>query len=547
MPPPLDRVLAARGLADAPAAAALLEPAAGHDPYLLGGMAAAVARLERAWRLGERVAVYGDYDVDGVTATALLSKLFALLGAPHETYLPDRAREGYGLNAAALEGLRARGCGLVVTVDCGISNATEAVRARELGLDLVVTDHHLPPGRLPEAAAVVNPRLSPDYPCEALAGVGVAYKLADALLRALDHPRRGEFLDAMLELVALGTVCDLVPLEGENRVLVRDGLARMRSGRWLGLRALASAAGLDPADADAGALAFQYGPRINAGGRIGDAALGLRLLLGKDPAAARELAGRLDALNSERRGLERSATEEASRRAEALLRDDPGARSLALWDPAWHPGVVGPVASRLLERFGLPVFVFAVVGDAAKGSGRARAPFALVRALEACSGHLLRWGGHEAAAGATARAADLPAFARAFGERAREALPERPGRIFEIDAEVGLDEVGESWMGPLGRLEPHGRGNPRPLFLVRGVRPAPGARTMGKEGEHLRLALTRRGRTLEGVGFGLGARLEGLGEGRALDAIFHLDWNRWNGRRTLQAQWKDLRPAVEAA
>ncbi|MGH7442232.1 MAG: single-stranded-DNA-specific exonuclease RecJ, partial [bacterium] len=411
------------------------------------------------------------------------------------------------------------------------------------GLDLLITDHHIPGPRLPDALALVNPRLSPAYPYGQLVGVAVAYKLAEALLRALDHPRRVDFLDHMLELVALGTVCDVAPLDGENRSFTRLGLERLRQGRWLGLRSLAKAGGVDWREADAGTLGFQFGPRLNAGGRVGDAMLGLRLLLGKDADEAARLAVRLDDLNRERRELEKSAVDEASRRAEVFLSENPGARALTLWDAGWHAGVVGLVAARLLERFLLPVFVFSVDGETAKGSGRARSPLRLADCLQGCAAHLLKFGGHEAAAGATARTRDLPAFAQAFEAQAAQS-PMGEGRVVDVDLEVTLQDVDEGWMGPLSFLEPHGRHNPRPVFLTRGVRLGADSRPVGADGSHLKLSLSHGSRSLPGIAFGQGAHLGTLRAAPALDAVVHLSWNVWRGRRTLQLDVKDIRPSI---
>ena len=538
------RLLAARGIADAASAAAFLDPAEGlrHAPGLLPGMEAAVARLAEAWRRGEKVAVFGDYDVDGVTSTVLLAKLFGLLKLTHELYLPDRIREGYGPNVPALQALRDRGASVVVTVDCGTGSVAEAAAARAMGLDLIITDHHLPSGPLPAALALVNPQAAPGYPYAMLGGVGVAYKLAQALLEALDHPRREEFLDHMLELVALGTVCDVAPLDGENRSLVRDGLQRLRRGRWLGLRCLAEAAGVDLAAADAGTLGYALGPRLNAGGRVGDAMLGVRLLLGKDGAECRALAGRLDAANRERQALEKGVVEQALRAAEAPLAR--GAQGLVLWDEAWHPGVVGLAASRLLERFGRPVFVFGVAAGLAKGSGRARRPFNLVQALGACAPLLLKHGGHAAAAGATADPARLPEFAEAFAAQAAPLEPADLRPTLDIDLEARLDEVSPAWMDELRAFEPHGARNPRPLFIARGLRLGRGTRAVGAEGAHLKLTLDQGRASLGGIAFRQGARLGELGQAGPLDAAFHLSWNTYNGTRSIQLDVRDLRSSA---
>jgi single-stranded-DNA-specific exonuclease len=544
--PLLRRLLAVRGFGDPQSAEAYLAASLRqcHDPLLLSGMDAAVRRLAEAWRAGEKVAVLGDYDVDGVTSTVLLLKLFTLLGLPHEAYIPDRVREGYGPNPAALRALKEGGARVVVTVDCGITALPEALEARALGLDLIITDHHLPGAGLPLALAVVNPQCSPDYPYAMLGGVGVAYKLAQALLQHLDHPRRAEFLDHMLELVALGTICDVAPLDGENRALVREGLQRLRQGRWLGLRSLAQASGLDLKEADAKAVGFQLGPRLNAGGRIGDAMLGVRLLMGKDPAESRALAASLDAENRRRRGLEQEALDQAMVRAEERLAA--GARGLVLWDAAWHPGVVGLVASRLLERFNAPAFVFSVDGDRAKGSGRSRRPFNLVQALGACSAHLLKFGGHAVAAGASAERAALPAFAEAFEAQAAALGDAERRRVIDVDLEIRLRDIEDSWMDQLQAMEPFGMRNPRPLFLARGLRLGAASRAVGDGGAHLKLDLSQGGAAMAGIAFRQGPRLEALRAAQAVDAVFHLGWNVWQGSKSIQLDVLALRPGTPA-
>ena len=542
----LCQLLAVRGHADPQAAATFLQagPAQLHDPLLLSGMGAAVDRLERAYRQGEKVAVFGDYDVDGVTSTVLLLKLFALLGLACEAWIPDRLKEGYGPNVPALAGLQQRGAKVVVTVDCGVSAVAEAQGALDLGLDLIITDHHLAGEALPPALALVNPKTSPAYPYDMLGGVGVAYKLAQALLERLQHPRRADFLDHMLELVALGTVCDVAPLDGENRALVKAGLERLRQGRWLGLRSLAQAAGVDLKEADAGMVGFYLGPRLNAGGRIGDAMAGVRLLLSKDPVQCRDLAAQLDAANRERQGLEKSVLEAAlPMAAEAVERGD---KALVLWSEDWHPGVVGLAASRLLERFGRPVFVFGLRDGVAKGSARCRRPFHLVRALEACAPHLLKFGGHEVAAGATARPQDLPAFAEAFRAQSLGLSEDDLRLLIEADLELAFDEVDAELMGQLAGLEPHGMKNPRPLFLARGLSLGPASKRVGADGAHLKLDLAQGRSRLGGIAFRQGPRLEELAGAGRVDALFSLGWNEWNGRRDIQLEVKDLRPTGQA-
>jgi single-stranded-DNA-specific exonuclease len=490
--------------------------------------------------LRQKVGVLGDYDVDGVTSTTLLMKLFQLLELPCQAYIPDRIKEGYGPNRGALESLKQAGCSVVVTVDCGISSVPEALAAKELGIDLIITDHHVAGPQLPAALAVVNPKTSPDYPYSMLGGVGVAYKLAQALLGAFQHPRQAEFLDYMLELVALGTICDVAPLDDENRALVKAGLDRLRQGRWMGIRSLAKAASVDLAAADAGQVGFYLGPRLNAGGRIGDAFLGVRLLMTKDPEESQRLAEGLNQENKERQSLEKKALEQALKMAEADLAA--GAKSLVLWSPDWHPGVVGLVASRLLERTQRPVFIFAVQGDIAKGSGRSRRPFHLVDALQSFAPLMLKFGGHEFAAGASMDPAKLPAFKEAFAARAAGLTEDDLRPELSIDLECQLRDLDAKAMGQIESLEPFGLKNPRPVFAAYGLRLMPGSRPVGGEGEHLKLDLEQGGTRLGGIAFRQGKRLPELSGGK-VDVAFSLSWNEWQGSRSLQLDVKDIRPS----
>jgi single-stranded-DNA-specific exonuclease len=540
------RLLAARGIAGPAEAEAFLHFRLdqAHDPRLLSGMDAAVERLTRAYRLKERVGVLGDYDVDGVTSTVLLVKLFGLLGLPCSWLIPDRLRDGYGPNARILGELKQAGCATVVTVDCGISAVAEAQAAKELGLDLIITDHHVPGPSLPAALAVVNPKTSPSYPYDMLGGVGVAFKLAQALLTALEHPRKAEFLDHMLELVALGTICDVAPLDGENRALVREGLDRLRQARWMGLRALGDAASVKLSTADAGSVGFYLGPRLNAGGRVGDAGLGVRLLLSKDAEECKRLAAELDAMNRERQDLEKAVLVQAEEAAQAQIAA--GAASLVLWSEDWHPGVVGLAASRLLERHGRPTFVFGVRDGVAKGSARSRKPFHLVEALQACSQHLKKFGGHEVAAGATVDPAELPAFRAAFDAQAQRLSAEDRRPVLTADLELPMAEAGESVLEQLAVFEPHGMKNPRPLFLARGLSVGSGSKRMGADGSHLRLNLAQKGQSAQAVAWRMGARLEELQAAGSVDVLYHLAWNEWNGRRSLQWELRDVRPSGQA-
>ncbi len=539
------RVLACRGLAEPAAAERFLGARLADlpDPFTMRGMEAAVARLVRAIEARERIACYGDYDVDGVTSTALLAGLLRAAGADVVTYTPHRLVEGYGLNVGAVERLAAQGARLIVTLDCGITSVEEVRAAAQRGVDVVVVDHHTAPVELPAAAAILNPH-QPGcaYPSKHLAAVGVTFCLAMALRKRLRE--RGHWtaerpepnLRELLDLVALGTVADVVPLVEVNRILVRWGLDELSRTRRPGLHALKRVAGIaDGAAVTAGQVGFRLGPRINAAGRLDDAGRGVRLLLAGDAAVASALADELDRENRARQEIERQMLEEAV--ADAAQRVRAGARGLVLSRDDWHPGVVGIVASRIVERFHRPAVLVGVSGGVGKGSGRSIEGFHLYDALAHCKSHLARFGGHRHAAGVTVEPAALPAFREAFERYAAERLsPEDLVPRCRIEGWIAAEEVSERAASALERLGPFGAGHPEPLFALR-ARPGR-ARTVGAEGAHLKLALGPR---LDAIGFGLGERL-GLCAAE-VEAAVALGFDEWDGSRRLQLRIKDLRAA----
>jgi single-stranded-DNA-specific exonuclease len=536
------RVLAARDLADPARAEAFLAARLEDlpDPFSMRGMDAAVARIVRAIEAGERVACYGDYDVDGVTSTALLSGLLRAVGAEVVTYVPHRLVEGYGLNEAAVAKLAAQGVSLLVTLDCGITAAPEVRAASALGVDTVVVDHHTVPVELPAAAAILNPHQAGcGYPSKDLAAVGVTFALAMALRRRLRE--RGRFegraepnLKDALDLVALGTVADVVPLVGANRILVRAGLEVLGRTRRPGLRALKRVAGIpEGVPVGAGQVGFRLAPRINAAGRLDDAGRGVRLLLASDPGEAQALAEALDRENQARQELERTILAEALDDAAARVAE--GARGLVLGRDGWHAGVVGIVAARVAERFHRPTVLVALGAGAGKGSGRSIDGFHLYDALAACAGHLVRFGGHRHAAGVTVDRERLPAFRAAFEAHARERLGDDDlVPRCRIDGWVGERDVTERAAEDLARLGPFGAGHPEPVFALRGD--AARARTVGANGAHLKLALGR----LDAIGFGLGDRLAACAG--PVEAAFTVGFDEWDGARRLQLRLRDVRP-----
>jgi single-stranded-DNA-specific exonuclease len=539
------RVLAARGLSDPAEARGFLAARLQDlpDPSTMAGMDAAVARLVRAVEERERIALYGDYDVDGVTSTALLAEFLRACGADVVTYVPHRLVEGYGLNVAAVERLAREGARLLVTLDCGIASATEIRAAAAIGLPAVIVDHHTVPVELPAALAILNPH-QPGcaYPTKDLAAVGVAFNLAMALRRALRA--RGWFgaaraepdLREALDLVALGTVADVVPLVGANRVLVRRGLEVLAASRRPGLRALKRVAGIaEGAGVSAGQVGFRLAPRINAAGRLDDAGRGVRLLLEDDPARADALARELDRENQARQEIERTILEEALH--DAAARVGAGARGLVLAREGWHAGVVGIVAARIAERFHRPAVLVALGETEGKGSGRSVEGFHLHEALSACAAHLARFGGHRHAAGVTVERGRVEAFRRAFEAHAAARLRDEDlVPRCRIEGWIEAREIDERAALDLARLGPYGAGHPEPVFALRGE--AGRARAVGAGGAHLKLGLGR----LDAIGFGMGDRLSACGG--AVEAAFTIGLDDWDGSRRVQLRLRDVRPVA---
>jgi single-stranded-DNA-specific exonuclease len=543
VPEIVGRVLAARGvgLDDVETFLAPRLRAQLPDPAHLRGMDVAVDRLVRAITAGETIGVFGDYDVDGATSAALLARFFKALGRAIQVYVPDRLREGYGPNVAALRRLKGSGVGVVVTVDCGTTAFAALAEAKALGLDVIVVDHHVAEPRLPEALAVINPnRLDETSPHGQLAAVGVAFLLVVALNRALreahwygeGHPEPD--LMAWLDLVALGTVCDVVPLTGANRALVAQGLKVMARRANCGLAALADVARLDERP-DAYHAGFVLGPRVNAGGRVGEAGLGARLLASDDALEARAIAVRLDQMNRERQDIETgvlaAALLEAEREAAA------GDETLIVAGEGWHPGVIGIVAGRLRERFNVPSCVVALMDGVGKGSGRSVPGVKLGAAVIAArqAGLLIDGGGHDMAAGFTVRTAVLSEFRAFLADHVRQQLGgERLVPGLSLDGALAPSAATADLVAVLDRAAPFGAGNPRPRFAFPAVRIAY-AEAIGNGGGHVRLRIAAGdgGRTLKAIAF----RAAGtpLGEalltsaGAALHLAGHLKRDTWNG------------------
>lgn len=538
--PILRQVLYNRGYRTARDAQHFLDAVPPHetDPFLLKGMEEAVAVVQGALAEGTLVAVYGDYDADGVTATALLVQVIEGLGGAVRPYIPNRFDEGYGLNLDALRALHAEGVGVVVAVDCGIRSLAEAELARDLGMDLIVVDHHHPGAALPCARAVVNPRQPGDpYPEKDLAGVGLAYKLAGALLSRF--PEAPVEAEDFLDLVALGTVADLVPLAGENRALVRQGIDRMRRPQRQGLLSLMGVSGVNPRELTAGHIGFILGPRLNAAGRLDTALTALDLLLERDLRAAGMLAQTLDNHNRVRQRLTR---ETRARAEEIALADDPEGLLLIAVDEGFNPGVVGLAASRLTDRFYRPAIVATRDEAYTRGSCRSIPEFHITEALDRCAGLLEHYGGHAAAAGFTAPNESIPALKAKLREIAREALDGLElARTERVDAEVPLADLDRELLRDLRWLEPTGMGNPEVKLVTRGVRVLQ-ARGVGQNGAHLKMTVAQGDHAMDAIAFRQGDWVGRLPS--HIDVLYAFEENVYQGRSRLQLNVKDLRPAA---
>jgi single-stranded-DNA-specific exonuclease len=526
-----------------------------HEPALLPGVTEAAERLHAAIRQGRRICVYGDYDVDGVTGTALLIQALRLLNAPVDFYVPNRLEEGYGLNSEALRRIAQGGTNVVVTVDCGISSLEEAEEARRLGLELIITDHHEFKDCLPAATTLVHPRLPGGaYPFGSLSGSGVAFKLAWALCQCYCGARRVEprlrdyLLDSMA-LAALGTVADVVPLHGENRVFVRHGLTRLRQTSSPGLKALLEAAGLDgKAQLGAADIGYFLAPRLNAAGRLGCARLAIELLTTPSPQRAVDLARYLEEQNTKRQFMERRILAAARDMVEAADLD--GTPALVLASTDWHSGLIGIVAGRLVEMYGRPAVLIALRDrdTPAQGSGRSVPGFALHEALHTCREHLVSHGGHAAAAGFRIHHDAVERFRERFCAHAAQHFGARPpGPRLVIDAEVPLSALTPGLVEALAQLEPYGAGNVQPLFLAGGLQVTGEPRKVGGGERHLSFRVRQMERDVRVIAFGMADRAEELmADGGRCCLVFTPRINEWQGRRTVELEARDFHPGAQA-
>ena len=542
--PAVARLLVIRGIDSAADAEKFLKPSLDHlhDPFRLAGMSAAVDRILAAVDRGERIAVHGDYDCDGITSTVILRRALELLGGTVVHFIPERLKDGYGLQPETFDRLQADGVRLVISVDCGIRGIEAARRARELGVDLIITDHHEPDVQLPDAVAVINPkRHDCDYPDKNLAGVGVALKVVQALCRRRDRER---LLPAFVKVAAIGTLADVVPLVGENRVIAKLGLDMLSQGpHRVGLRALLDVAGLTGKPIDGGHVAFLIAPRMNAAGRMASPDIAARLLLAADEAMAgeaQELARQLDGENVKRQE-EEAAILSCARKA---VENDPavGARSiLVVAGDGWHRGVIGIVASKLVDAFHRPAIVLSIEGDLAHGSCRSIRGFDVLAALERCAGHLTRFGGHKQAAGLTMAAANVARFRESIADYADNLLgPDDLRPRLRIDGCLGFRDINGDFAGEMALLAPFGVGNPRPLFEATGVEVVDGPRRLKEK--HLKMALKQNGRIFRAIAWRAVERERFISENRtSLDLAFSLEHNRYQGNEYLELSVSDVR------
>jgi single-stranded-DNA-specific exonuclease len=543
--PTVARLLCLRGLGDVEEASRFLNPSLDHlhDPYKLTGMAAAVSRIEEAIGRRERIAIHGDYDVDGITSTVILRRAIELLGGDVTHFIPERLRDGYGLQPAAIERLHADGIRLIVSVDCGIRSAEAARRARELAVDLIVTDHHEPDGELPVALAVINPkRHDCSYPDKGLAGVGVALKVVQALCARAGRDR---WLPGFVKVAAIGTLADVVPLVGENRVIARLGLASLTRGpHTIGLRSLLDCCGLIGKTIDSYQVAFMVAPRVNAAGRMSTPDIATRLLLATDEAMLDEARGLAQQLNDENFKRQQEEAELVTQ-ARKVIDTDPGVGAhnvLIVGGEGWHRGVIGIVASKLVDAYHKPSIVLSIDGDVAHGSCRSIPDFDMLGALERCADLFVRFGGHKQAAGLTMEAPRVGEFRQRINAWADEVLePDQLRPKLRIDAPLHLKAITHDLVRGLDAMGPFGMGNPRPVFHAAPVEIVDGPRSLKER--HLKMTFCQDGRRFRAIAWRAAERADFLERHRTgVDLAFSLERNEFQGETYLELSVADFRP-----
>ncbi|MDD2496905.1 MAG: single-stranded-DNA-specific exonuclease RecJ [Desulfitobacteriaceae bacterium] len=544
--PIVARILMNRGLTSVSAIKLFLTFTADdlHSPFKFHEMAKAVALVEQNIKSQKKILIYGDYDVDGITATTLLYQFLKSQKADVQYYIPDRMKEGYGLNKEAIEWADHEGFGLIITVDCGISSLEEIKLAKSLGINIIITDHHQPPALLPVADAIINPRVvDSGYPFSDLAGVGVAWKLAQAIyLKLGDQQKEKVILSEFLDLVSLGTIADVVALTGENRTIVKMGLEAISKTKRLGLKALINVAGIKGKEVSATQVGFLLAPRLNAAGRLSNARIGVELLQSSDHEYCLEQAKVLNQENNQRQSLEKAIFDEALEMIEgnSELQEE---LVLVLASERWHQGVIGVVASRLVERFYRPVILMTIEGEVAKGSARSIESFHMYHSLEHCKDLLIQFGGHKQAAGLKLPVQNIEAFRRKINKWAQSVLKEEDLiPIIQIDADKEIDGSEEVLAGEIAMLSPFGQDNPCPVFSFRNSK-VKEVRAVGANAAHLKIKFESEGKTLEGIGFNMGGHLAWLNDSDRVDAAGILEMNNWNGCETVQLVLKDIQPA----
>jgi single-stranded-DNA-specific exonuclease len=553
VPPLIAQVLYNRGVSTPEAAKAFLQPQLTDlfPPETLPGGLDAAARIAEAVRGGQRIVVYGDYDVDGVTGSAILWHLLTTCGANVDLYVPHRIEEGYGINVESLDRLHADGTNLIISVDCGITAVEAAERATALGMELIITDHHHAAETMPECAHIVHPTALGDSPNPVLCGAGVAFKLAWLIAQKMSSaqkvtPEFRNFLLNAMGLAALGTVADVVPLIGENRIITRFGLAGLPSSSLLGVQALIESAGLRGAEIDSYAVGFKLGPRLNAAGRLGHARLALELMTRADSERAKEIADYLEQQNKARQTLERRILQQAREQIEQTGMADDCNRAIVLAAEGWHAGVIGIVASRIVDQYHRPAVMIAIENGEGQGSARSIHHFELHAALKACSEHLVTYGGHSMAAGLRIRAENVDAFREALIDYANNRLtPADLTPRLRIDAEINLADLKERTVYSLLNLGPFGRDNPRPRFVSRALRVVGEPRVVGKREDHLQFSVADGGVVFKAIAFGQANQRGPLRDHRTCRLAFEPIINEFRGQRTVELQVLDIQ--VETA
>ncbi len=537
------RMLVVRGIQTADEARAFVRPSLDklHDPFLMRDMDKAVERLHQAITQNEQILIYGDYDVDGTTAVALMFRFLSPLSSHLNYYIPDRYTEGYGVSQQGIDYAAAQGCGLIITLDCGIKAVERIAYANSKGIDVIVCDHHTPGDELPQAVAVLNmKRRDCPYPYKDLSGCGVGFKLAQAYTQR--HGLSFEHLIPLLQLLAMSIASDIVPITGENRILAHYGIKQLNTQPFTGLSAIMQVAGIEAKKITINELVYKIGPRINACGRMKSGRAAVELLLTDDPAFARQQAEEVNHHNEDRRDCDTETTKEALQQ----LQDDPtyaNCRSTVVYAPHWHKGVVGIVASRLTETYYRPTIVLtAGENGIISGSARSVGGFDIYAAIDSCHDLLTNFGGHKYAAGLSMHIDDLPAFRKRFEAYvAAHIQPNQLQPTLDIEAELQLGDITKSFYNVLRHLEPFGPGNPRPLFVSRRLINHRDTRAVGKEHEHLRLDVTDRQNAITGIAFGRADMAEYIQNGNAVDICYELNENTFNHYTTIQMMVQDIR------